>query len=220
MTTVIRGCDLVDGRGTEPRRGVDVVVEGDTVREIIEPGNGDYPSAEERGQEGLRLMRELGDERGASVALNNLGWLAHHRAEYARAAERHRDCLELRRRIGDARSAEFSRTNLGWALACQGRHAEAAEMGRAAGHVLAVDQDAAGGGLDEARDEVQGGRLAAAGRPEQREELALQHRQVEAVHRAEGAVLARATPELDDGAGHLSAGGTPGRGRGSGRPAR
>ena len=46
MTTVIRGCDLVDGRGTEPRRGVDVVVEGDTVREIIEPGNGDYPSAE------------------------------------------------------------------------------------------------------------------------------------------------------------------------------
>ncbi|MEU0878332.1 amidohydrolase family protein [Lentzea sp. NPDC005914] len=46
MTTVVRGCDLVDGRGTEPRRGVDVVVEGDTVREIIEPGNGDYPSAE------------------------------------------------------------------------------------------------------------------------------------------------------------------------------
>src|SRR5688500_13908427 len=46
MTTVLRGCDLVDGRGTEPRPGVDVVVEGDTVREIVEPGNGDYPSAE------------------------------------------------------------------------------------------------------------------------------------------------------------------------------
>lgn len=46
MTTVVRGCDLIDGRGTEPRRGVDIVVEGDTIREIIEPGNGAYPAAE------------------------------------------------------------------------------------------------------------------------------------------------------------------------------
>jgi imidazolonepropionase-like amidohydrolase len=34
-TTVLHGCDLVDGRGTEPRRGVDIVVRGDTVREIV-----------------------------------------------------------------------------------------------------------------------------------------------------------------------------------------
>ncbi|SDF54405.1 Imidazolonepropionase [Lentzea fradiae] len=45
MTTVVRGGDLVDGRGTEPRRGVDVVIEGDTVREVVEPGHGEYPSA-------------------------------------------------------------------------------------------------------------------------------------------------------------------------------
>jgi imidazolonepropionase-like amidohydrolase len=34
-TTVLHGCDLVDGQGTDPRHGVDIVVEGDTVREII-----------------------------------------------------------------------------------------------------------------------------------------------------------------------------------------
>jgi imidazolonepropionase-like amidohydrolase len=34
-TTVLHGGTLVDGRGTEPRPGVDIVVEGDTVREIV-----------------------------------------------------------------------------------------------------------------------------------------------------------------------------------------
>jgi hypothetical protein len=34
-TTVLRGCDLIDGRGTEQRRGVDIVVAGNTVRDIV-----------------------------------------------------------------------------------------------------------------------------------------------------------------------------------------
>ena len=34
-TTVLHGCDLVDGQGTSPQHGADIVVEGDTVREII-----------------------------------------------------------------------------------------------------------------------------------------------------------------------------------------
>jgi imidazolonepropionase-like amidohydrolase len=33
-TTVVRGCDLIDGRGTNSRRGVDIVVKGKTVRDI------------------------------------------------------------------------------------------------------------------------------------------------------------------------------------------
>ncbi|HEX5120848.1 MAG TPA: amidohydrolase family protein [Pseudonocardiaceae bacterium] len=33
--TVLHGCDLVDGTGARPRRGVDIVVEGDTIREIL-----------------------------------------------------------------------------------------------------------------------------------------------------------------------------------------
>ncbi|RAS67147.1 imidazolonepropionase-like amidohydrolase [Lentzea atacamensis] len=59
MTIVVRGCDLVDGRGTEPRRGVDVVVEGDTVREIVEPGNGAYPSAEVVDAKGMLVIPGL-----------------------------------------------------------------------------------------------------------------------------------------------------------------
>lgn len=59
MTTVLRGCDLVDGRGTEPRRGVDVVVEGDTIREIVEPGYGTYPSAEVVAAEGMLVIPGL-----------------------------------------------------------------------------------------------------------------------------------------------------------------
>ncbi|HVV17970.1 MAG TPA: hypothetical protein VHF06_00950 [Pseudonocardiaceae bacterium] len=34
-TTVLHGCDLVDGTGAERRSDVDIVVEGDTVREIV-----------------------------------------------------------------------------------------------------------------------------------------------------------------------------------------
>jgi imidazolonepropionase-like amidohydrolase len=34
-TTVLHDCDLVDGCGTDPRRGVDVIVVGDTVREVV-----------------------------------------------------------------------------------------------------------------------------------------------------------------------------------------
>lgn len=59
MTIVIRGCDLVDGRGGEPRHGVDVVVEGDTVREIVEPGNGEYPSAEVVAAAGMLVIPGL-----------------------------------------------------------------------------------------------------------------------------------------------------------------
>lgn len=34
-TTVVHGCDLVDGTGQEQRHGVDIVIEGDTIREIV-----------------------------------------------------------------------------------------------------------------------------------------------------------------------------------------
>ena len=34
-TAVLHGCDLVDGTGAVPRHGVDIVVRGDTIREIV-----------------------------------------------------------------------------------------------------------------------------------------------------------------------------------------
>jgi hypothetical protein len=47
-TILLRGGTLVDGRGTAPRPGVDVVVAGDTVREIVptRPA-GAYPNVDE-----------------------------------------------------------------------------------------------------------------------------------------------------------------------------
>ncbi|HEX7308089.1 amidohydrolase family protein [Lentzea sp.] len=59
MTTVVRGGDLVDGLGGDPRRGVDVVVEGGTIREVVEPGNGEYPSAEVVDASGLLVIPGL-----------------------------------------------------------------------------------------------------------------------------------------------------------------
>jgi hypothetical protein len=47
------------------------------------------------------------------------------------------------------------------------------------GDVAAIERDAPAGGFDEARDHLQRGGLAAAGRTEQRNELAFFHRQVE-----------------------------------------
>src|SRR5829696_6443033 len=55
-------------------------------------------------------------------------------------------------------------------------------VGRGAGHVGPVEQDAAVGGLLEPGDQSQGGRLAAARGAEQGEELAPWHLQVDAVH--------------------------------------
>jgi imidazolonepropionase-like amidohydrolase len=47
-TTVLHGGDLVDGQGTDPQHGVDIVVEGDTVREIIPSRPADsYGAADE-----------------------------------------------------------------------------------------------------------------------------------------------------------------------------
>ena len=77
-------------------------------------------------------------------------------------------------------------------------HAEAAQVRRPVRDVGAVDQDPAGRRRHEARDEIERGRLAAAGRPEQRQELALVDREVERIHRAHGPVVARAAAELDD----------------------
>ncbi|GAA0932943.1 amidohydrolase family protein [Virgisporangium aurantiacum] len=40
-TTVLNNCDLLDGRGTPPQHGVDIIVEGNIVREIVPARPGD-----------------------------------------------------------------------------------------------------------------------------------------------------------------------------------
>ena len=60
-------------------------------------------------------------------------------------------------------------------------------VGRHPGDVLAVHDDPALVRPVEARDEAERGRLAAARRPEQRQELALAERDVDPVQRLDGA---------------------------------
>src|SRR5262249_49942976 len=62
-------------------------------------------------------------------------------------------------------------------------HAHIAAVGRKARDVLAVDDDRAGVGAVEAGDEPERRRLPASGRPEQRQELSLLERDVDAVQR-------------------------------------
>ena len=66
---------------------------------------------------------------------------------------------------------------------------DVAPVGRQPGHVLPVELDEARGGLLEAADHAQRCRLAAAGRPQQGEELAVAHLEVDVVDR-------RNVPEL------------------------
>ena len=72
-------------------------------------------------------------------------------------------------------------------------------VGRRARDVAAADQDLALVGLLEAGDHPQRRRLAAAARPEQRQELALVDAQVDRVHRDERAEPLRDRAELDIG---------------------
>jgi hypothetical protein len=73
-------------------------------------------------------------------------------------------------------------------------HAGVAVPGRQKGHILAADARRAAARLDEAGDHAQGGGLAAAGRPEQHDELAVGD--VERHPRDDG-VIAVALGEID-----------------------
>ncbi len=75
-------------------------------------------------------------------------------------------------------------------------HARVALVGRRVGDILAVEGDAPLGRVDEPRDHAQQRGLAAAGRPEQEEQLAGLDGQVDAVH-GSGRGLARAE-DLDE----------------------
>jgi hypothetical protein len=67
-------------------------------------------------------------------------------------------------------------------------HADAAVLGLFPGDVLALDEDLAFGDVEQAGNAVEQGRLAAAGRPEQHDELAIGDIEIERLqhgHRAE-----------------------------------
>ena len=69
-------------------------------------------------------------------------------------------------------------------------HADVAPARRQVDHVAPIDQDAAGGRVDEPGDDPQRRRLAAAGRSQQREKLAVADIQIERLQGNRGAVAA------------------------------
>ncbi len=76
-------------------------------------GQGDYAQATALYEESLALRRELGDARGAAVALHNLANVAADQGETRRAAELSEESLAVFRQVGDARMIAITLANLG-----------------------------------------------------------------------------------------------------------
>ena len=75
---------------------------------------------------------------------------------------------------------------------------EAAPVGFLVGDVTAVEGDRAAGRLDQARDHLQRRRLAATGRTEQRNELALGDAEIDVVHGGDVAIDLGQRPQCQE----------------------
>jgi tetratricopeptide (TPR) repeat protein len=76
-------------------------------------------------QQALRLAQDLGNERYALIAINNLGTIAHDWGRYRLARLYYTRNLERRRALGDACGIAVALCNLGDLARCEGRLAEA-----------------------------------------------------------------------------------------------
>lgn len=76
----------------------------------------------------LDQARLTGDSRRETIALNNLGALAHDRGAYAEAIDYHRAALSRKRELGDRRGVAVAQLNLGAVRNDTGAHAEAAAL--------------------------------------------------------------------------------------------
>jgi hypothetical protein len=82
--------------------------------------------------ESLALRRELGDQQGIAVSLNNLGLVAEKQGEYARAVALLRESLQLSSDIGARDMAAEGLEGLAWSVVAQGQPDRAARLGGAA----------------------------------------------------------------------------------------
>jgi predicted ATPase/transcriptional regulator with XRE-family HTH domain/tetratricopeptide (TPR) repeat protein len=89
----------------------------------------------------LEQARTTGDARRETIALNNLGALAHDRGEYAEAIEYHGAALGRKRELGDRRGVAVAQLNLGAVRNDIGDHADAAILlSEAAGTFAALGE--------------------------------------------------------------------------------
>jgi hypothetical protein len=61
----------------------------------------------------LELARTTGEARRETIALNNLGALAHDRGAYGEAIDFHAAALQRKRELGDCRGVAVAQLNLG-----------------------------------------------------------------------------------------------------------
>ncbi|GAB3872567.1 hypothetical protein GCM10029964_011190 [Kibdelosporangium lantanae] len=76
----------------------------------------------------LEQARMTGDARRETIALNNLGALAHDRGEYEQAIEYHSAALHRKHELGDRRGVAVAQLNLGAVRKDIGDHAGAADL--------------------------------------------------------------------------------------------
>ncbi|HMB53498.1 MAG TPA: protein kinase, partial [Thermoanaerobaculia bacterium] len=86
---------------------------------------GDNATAHRVLEESLSIYRELEDQRGIVIEINNLAWVACEESDYATATELAEEGLVLSRRRGTDRGAALSFMILGWVANYRGRYREA-----------------------------------------------------------------------------------------------
>lgn len=88
---------------------------------------GDLQSASDHLSAGLKLFREVSDERGIAASHDDLGKLLWIKGEYAEALREMKTALEIRRQLGDRRSIALSLNNIGLVWMDHGRASNAQE---------------------------------------------------------------------------------------------
>ncbi len=70
--------------------------------------------------EALKMLRDLGDERGLATNLNHLGWITAQLGEIRASKALNKEALTLNTRLGQTRGVAVSLNNLGWLALYQG----------------------------------------------------------------------------------------------------
>jgi predicted ATPase/DNA-binding SARP family transcriptional activator len=95
---------------------------------VLAGGHGDQQRAIQRMEESLALYREIGDEHGIAVLLQNLGYAVDESGDHARARALFEQVLALRREAGDQRGVATALDSLGNLALQDGDLASAREL--------------------------------------------------------------------------------------------
>ena len=89
---------------------------------------GDYAAARSCNEESLRLSSDLGNKRGASIALDNLGDLEEAEGDFCKARSRHAEALAIGFELGDQWLMAQVLDGLARTAAAQGEAVRAARL--------------------------------------------------------------------------------------------